>query len=239
MAKIEMGILGGFSGRVGTVVGYYRRGGWYVRAYQPNIRDRRSAAQLQQRSRFKAMIMASSQLLGAIRLGLRERAQRAGLTEGNVFLQLNKQHFTDVAVDYAGLQLSTGTMPQAAYRGYRLVDGVLEVDFERNSRMRGAKVQVVAYDGERCAVAEAVSASLGHVRMALPDGWDAAATHVYAFTVGADGCCSRTAYLSINQGDDGSPCCEGDASGEEGADAEGCVREMRSRSGRWSLSPPS
>ena len=60
MAKLDMGILGGFSGRVGTVVGYYRRGAWFVRAYQPHIKDRQSAAQLEQRSRFKAMIQFAS-----------------------------------------------------------------------------------------------------------------------------------------------------------------------------------
>ena len=93
MAKIEMGILGGFSGRVGTVVGYRRRGAWFVRAYQPHINDRKSAAQLEQRSRFKAMIQFASPATPVLRVGLKQLAARQQITEGNTFLKINKQHF--------------------------------------------------------------------------------------------------------------------------------------------------
>ena len=93
MAKLDMGILGGFSGRVGTVVGYYRRGAWFVRAYQPHIKDRKSAAQLEQRSRFKAMIQFASPATPVLRVGLRQVAADQQITEGNAFLKINKQHF--------------------------------------------------------------------------------------------------------------------------------------------------
>ena len=93
MAKLEMGILGGFSGRVGTVVGYHRRGAWFVRAYQPHIKDRKSAAQLEQRSRFKAMIQFASPATPVLRVGLKQLAAAQQITEGNAFLKINKQHF--------------------------------------------------------------------------------------------------------------------------------------------------
>ena len=93
MAKLDMGILGGFSGRVGTVVGYRRRGAWFVRAYQPHINDRKSAAQLEQRSRFKAMIQFASPATPVLRIGLKKAAAAQCLTEGNIFLKINKNHF--------------------------------------------------------------------------------------------------------------------------------------------------
>ena len=93
MAKLDMGILGGFSGRVGTVVGYHRRGAWFVRAYQPHIRDRKSAAQLEQRSRFKAMIQFASPATPVLRIGLKHLAADQQITEGNAFLKINKNHF--------------------------------------------------------------------------------------------------------------------------------------------------
>ncbi len=93
MAKLDMGILGGFSGRVGTVVGYYRRGAWFVRAYQPHIKDRKSAAQLEQRSRFKAMIQFASPATPVLRVGLRQAAADWQITEGNAFLKINKDCF--------------------------------------------------------------------------------------------------------------------------------------------------
>ena len=88
-----MGILGGFSGRVGTVVGYYRRGAWFVRAYQPHIKDRKSAAQLEQRSRFKAMIQFASPATPVLRVGLRKVAADQQITEGNAFLKINTESF--------------------------------------------------------------------------------------------------------------------------------------------------
>ena len=93
MAKLDMGILGGFSGRVGTVVGYHRRGGWYVRAYQPHIKDRKSEAQLAQRGRFKAMIQFASQATGVLRVGLKQLAADQQITEGNAFLKINHRNF--------------------------------------------------------------------------------------------------------------------------------------------------
>jgi len=93
MAKLDIGILGGFSGRVGTVVGYYRHGAWFVRAYQPHIKDRKSAAQLEQRSRFKAMIQFASPATPVLRVGLRQVAADQQITEGNAFLKINKECF--------------------------------------------------------------------------------------------------------------------------------------------------
>ncbi len=93
MAKLDMGILGGFSGRVGTVVGYHRHGAWFVRAYQPHIKDRKSAAQLEQRSRFKAMIQFASPATPVLRVGLRQVAADQQITEGNAFLKINKECF--------------------------------------------------------------------------------------------------------------------------------------------------
>ena len=102
MAIIGNGILDGFSGRVGPVVGYWRRGRWCVRAHVPHIRDARTEAQLVQRSRFKAMILFASPATAVLRLGLHHEADRLGLTEGNVFLRMNHSSFAPQGggVDY-------------------------------------------------------------------------------------------------------------------------------------------
>ncbi len=142
MAKLEMGILGGFSGRVGTVVGYHRRGAWFVRAYQPHIKDRKSAAQLEQRSRFKAMIQFASPATPVLRVGLRRVAADWQITEGNAFLKINKECFpresrnsrntresrNSRAIDYPSLQFSQGSLaaPAALHCGRgRYIDGAV------------------------------------------------------------------------------------------------------------------
>ena len=218
MAKIEMGILGGFSGRVGTVVGYYRRGGWYVRAYQPNIKDRRSEAQLAQRSRFKAMIQFASQATGVLRVGFRGEARRAGLTEGNVFLRENHVRFSsrtsgtsltsstsitsatsqtrNSGIDFAGLRFSKGSLP-----GVRLVEatvdegGALQVRWESLGGVRGDRVHLYVYS-ENCRQGLAAQGERGKGRskILLPAEFAGSGLHVWAFAEGKDGRVSGTAY---------------------------------------------
>ena len=220
MAKVEMGILGGFSGRVGMVVGYYRRGGWYVRAYQPNIKDRRSEAQLAQRSRFKAMIQFASQATGVLRVGLREAARAAGLTEGNLFLKENHACFgtanyanyakTGAAelgadcsngcrgVDFAGLQFSKGSLP-----GVRLVEaavdegGALRVRWESLGGVRGDKIHLYIYDAASGrGLAAAATRGEGRAEVLLPEEFTSGDLHVWAFAEGKGGRVSPTAYMA-------------------------------------------
>lgn len=200
MAKIEQGILGGFSGRVGTVVGYFRQGQWCVRAHVPKINDRKSALQLQQRSRFKAMIALSSQLLPALRTGLRGMAGQLCLTEGNCFLKLNHRHFGADTVDYGALQLSQGTLAAPRCGAASLTDGVLEVDFRRSHISQNTSIQLVVFNPKagRCLVAT----GRGRMRMLLPDGWQAATLHLYAFAASSLGEASNTIYINNLQPSD-------------------------------------
>ena len=222
MAKIEMGILGGFSGRVGTVVGYYRRGGWYVRAYQPHIKDRKSEAQLVQRGRFKAMIQFASQATGVLRVGLREAARAAGLTEGNLFLKENHARFSgrasstsstsstsltsstsftrDFGIDFAGLRFSKGSLP-----GVRLVEaavdegGALRVRWESLGGVRGDRIHIYIYDAASGrGLAAAATRGEGGAEVLLPEEVRAGELHVWAFAEGKEGRVSPTAYAAAS-----------------------------------------
>ena len=53
MGKIKQGILGGFKGKVGTVIGASWNGIAYMRGLPQSTKDRKSAAQLAQRALFK------------------------------------------------------------------------------------------------------------------------------------------------------------------------------------------
>ena len=227
MAKIEMGILGGFSGRVGTVVGYYRRGGWYVRAYQPNIKDRRSEAQLQQRGRFKAMIQFASQATPVLRVGLRDAARAAGLTEGNLFLKENHARFSGSTshasctsctsltsstsftggsgIDFAGLRFSKGSLP-----GVRLTEaavdegGALRVRWESLGGVRGDKIHLYIYDAASTrGLAAAGTRGEGRAEVLLPEEFSAGDLHVWTFAEGKGGRVSGTAYISVSDPVDG------------------------------------
>lgn len=53
MGKFNQGILGGFTGKVGNVVGARSRGEWIYRAYQGIVKNPKTIAQTRQREQFK------------------------------------------------------------------------------------------------------------------------------------------------------------------------------------------
>ena len=93
MAKLEQGILGPFRGKVGTVVGYLWRGKHVVRAYRKEINYPNTEHQQAEREWFVGMVRFAATARQALLLGLRERAAREQMTEGNVFVRMNKSCF--------------------------------------------------------------------------------------------------------------------------------------------------
>jgi len=93
MAKLEQGILGPFRGKVGTVVGYLWRGKHVVRAYRREINYPNTERQQAEREWFVGMVRFAATARQALLLGLRERAARDVMTEGNVFVRMNKDCF--------------------------------------------------------------------------------------------------------------------------------------------------
>ena len=93
MAKLEQGILGPFRGKVGTVVGYLWKGRHVVRAYRREINYPNTEMQQAEREWFVGMVRFAATARQALLLGLRERAARDVMTEGNAFVKMNKSCF--------------------------------------------------------------------------------------------------------------------------------------------------
>lgn len=66
MARLDKGLLGGYTGKLGTTVGSSWKGINVVRTYQPNVANPNSQAQQDQRSAFKQISQVASLLLGPI-----------------------------------------------------------------------------------------------------------------------------------------------------------------------------
>ena len=93
MAKLEQGILGPFRGKVGTVVGYLWRGRHVVRGYRREINYPNTENQQAERDWFVSMVRFAATARQALLLGLRQRAARDQMTEGNAFVKMNKHCF--------------------------------------------------------------------------------------------------------------------------------------------------
>lgn len=66
MARLDKGLLGGYTGKLGTTVGSSWKGINVVRTYQPNVANPNSQGQQDQRNAFKQISQVASLLLGPI-----------------------------------------------------------------------------------------------------------------------------------------------------------------------------
>ena len=85
MAKQQNGYLGGYSGRLGPVVGYLWRGKWCLRAKPGKVRNPRTDRQQSHRHLFKAMVQFASRQSQVLRIGMRQVSHDEGMTEQNLF----------------------------------------------------------------------------------------------------------------------------------------------------------
>ena len=253
MAKIEMGILGGFSGRVGTVVGYHRHGQWYIRAYRPHINDRKSAAQLRQRSRFRAMIQFASPATPVLRVGLLQQADAQGLTEGNVFLKINKECFSgesgnpgksgnagNPGINYPALRFSLGRLAAPKALQYTVDErNVLTAKWSAEGGRLADRVHLYLYcPATGRGLCLAADRGQRHLRLLLPQEFALQDLHLWAFAASADGEVSPTVYGFNNEGTTAPPAPTAYAAPPAGQPLSPPAERSGSRRADRHLSPP-
>ncbi|HEY3370952.1 MAG TPA: DUF6266 family protein [Prolixibacteraceae bacterium] len=116
MATNEQGILGGFSGKVGTVIGGNWNGIDFMRGVPAHIANPRTAAQQDQRVRMGAMIQFLSPLKAFLRVGFKKQAIK--MSAFNAATSYNLAHairgaYPDYEIDYSKVRLSQGNLPGA------------------------------------------------------------------------------------------------------------------------------
>ena len=74
MGKISQGILGGFSGKVGTVIGGSWKGIDYMRSIPVSVAKPRTAAQVQQRTMFTSVLDFLQSMTSFLRVGFKNYA---------------------------------------------------------------------------------------------------------------------------------------------------------------------
>jgi hypothetical protein len=205
MAKQYVSSMGGFSGRLGQVVGYQWNGRWCLRVRPAVVRNPRTALQQTARARFSGGVQLAARMRWAVMEGLRTVGRQNGMTAYNAFCSLNQNAFAMengvFTVDYPTLRLSTGPVAPVAVIGAVVDDrNVLEVSFEKNPmHMRADSVDMVhvyVYSPEMGEgyLAAAVYRCKGHVAVALDERYAGQKVHIYAFVSDTAGRCSETAY---------------------------------------------
>lgn len=207
MAKISWGILDGFIGKVGTVVGSFWKGKPVMRGYKRQIRDAHTEAQQLVRTRFAAINSLSSAFLSAIRIGFAETARSRRTTEGNVFVKLNWDFVHadspgSATVDYTDLALSKGNLPAILFGNASFsTPNTVVVAISDPASAIGADPEDLAYifvyspeDGSGVLAAPKMRSD-SEITCGVPDYWAGQRVHVYGFGLGVEGNVSDSRYI--------------------------------------------
>ena len=196
MAKISWGILDGFIGKVGTVVGSFWKGKPVMRAYKRQIRNRNSEAQQLVRTRFAAINSLAGAFLSAIQRGFFEVARRNRTTECNVFVQENWDHVHadtpgSATIDYDELTLAKGHLPEVQFGNpsfenplevtVPLADSATVIGTDRND-----EAYIFVYDPEagQGILSDPAKRVDEDIAVHVPDYWNGHRVHVYGFAIG-------------------------------------------------------
>ena len=197
--------MGGFSGKLGSAIGYMWNGKWCLRSRPAQVSNPRTEAQQEHRAAFREQVRLAARMRWVLLQSMTETARAAGMTAYNLFVSLNQHAFSteggELKVDYQSLVLSLGPVaPVQASQVVATGGSRLEVDFERNPLHQ----QCDAYDAVHLYV---YSPSLGQgylaapvyrrqkkVSVLLPDLFAGTEVHIYLYVSDQQGRCSETTY---------------------------------------------
>ena len=118
MAKIRSGILGGFSGKVGNIVGCRYKNGYYIRQRPARSSKPPTVKQLAQRARFslsRAFLSPLRELLKTLPERGAKHISAFNSSFGQVIRGAVAGTYPEYAIDYAAVKLTAGSL----YHGCR------------------------------------------------------------------------------------------------------------------------
>lgn len=196
MGTIKKGILGGFSGKVGTVVGASWKGIDYIRSMPLSVRNPKTIGQLKQRGRFSLVVKFVSTILPVVSAGFRQSAG-AGKSAYTAAVSYNINNavvgeYPMVKLDFAKVAVARGalyganTMTTACEGGGLTFTWGTEVF---NNASSNDALMVLAYNPERNEAAYNLSAGIrseGTASLALPPAWDGEEVETFAAFISED-----------------------------------------------------
>lgn len=154
MGTIKQGILGDFSGKVGTVIGGTWKGIGYMRAMPTHVANPQTDAQLAQRDKVKVTMAFLQPLTQYIRTGWRQYAVK--MTAMNAAFSYTIKNalqgtYPNYTIDYPNALVAKGNLPPALNAAVTsTVAGTILFSWDDNSTEEGAstfdKNQLVVYD---------------------------------------------------------------------------------------------
>ncbi|HET6557602.1 MAG TPA: DUF6266 family protein [Prolixibacteraceae bacterium] len=190
MGTIKQGVLGGFSGKVGTVIGFVRNGVACMRGLATSFTDAHTPAQVEQRAKFSLVVKFLRSMVALLRISYKSAAATmSGFNAAVSYTLANGVTgiFPDLDIDYTKVLVSRGNLP-GAMNPVAASTEVATIDFtwENNAWDFGAKttdkVVLVAYSPELNKAITAIGAAtraLEAQAMVLPASWSGKEVQTY------------------------------------------------------------
>ena len=116
MSTIKQGILGGFSGKTGTVIGSSWKGIAVMRGIAPSIAIPNTPAQLAQRAKFSVAGKFLRPLIPFLRIGFRSQAVK--MSGFNAAMSYNLEYALTGTYPAYDIDFSKALVSQGTFRGH-------------------------------------------------------------------------------------------------------------------------
>lgn len=197
MGAIKQGILGGFSGKVGTVVGSSWMGISYMKALSPNVKDARSPKQLAQREKFALANAFIKPIRSFVNVGFKMYAVRQTALNAAMSYTLKnavKDSSPDFSIDYSKAMVSRGSLELPQNIHLLNNDGEIGISWIDNSGLANALdtdfAMPLAYnESKKSAVYDMVSSCRGDegASLSYPSDWVGDTVHIYLGFISENG----------------------------------------------------
>ena len=197
MGTIRKGVLGGFSGKVGTVVGSSWKGVSFMRSIPGKVKDPRTLLQLNQRSKFALTINFLKPMNALLRSGWKLYAH--GQSAMNAAVSYTHANaitgtYPDYSIDPAKVLISCGGLTGVFNATATAASGAIEFKWDNNSGVNDAKqtdkalIAVVnPVKGEVITDSAGADRMAGTQSIAMPARWTGDTVETYLGFISEDG----------------------------------------------------
>jgi len=206
MGKISQGILGGFSGKVGNVIGGNWKGIDYMRVIPASVANPRTEGQLDQRSKFSVVLNFLQPVSEFIKVGFKAYAIK--MTAFNSAMSYNLKNavtgeYPDYSIDYANALVSRGSLAGALNpTAESAAAGAVTFNWSDNSTEGNASSADLSMllvfnpdKKEAVFVTSGATRATGTQTLTVPDSFSGDTVECFIAFAGTDGATSNSRYI--------------------------------------------
>ena len=197
MGTIKQGILGGFSGKVGTVIGSSWKGISYMRGRAQNVKNPRTEGQMEQRSKFSLTLEFLKPITAYIRTGYKMYANKqTAFNAAMSYIVKNAVSgiYPNYMLDFSQVLVSRGTLTQPLNANAAMSAGKVSVSWTDNSGQGDAQPIDVAMplafntnNGEAVFSTNSATRADQLAELTFPADWAGDTVEIYIGFISADG----------------------------------------------------